>query len=157
MFLWVLPSRIKFRTEWVYGINFSEEKDDESIRLLMKPECMKSMVVMLQRGSGDARFCTISIFLKMVKADYHWNYVAQDQGQMLQQNWREICLVAFQFSFQRKRFGGNVGIWDSEGLVAPLHISGRSTTKDRVVKIFKLYSRRWSWLMKNRNSICGLS
>ncbi|KAK4410954.1 E3 ubiquitin-protein ligase PUB23 [Sesamum angolense] len=50
------------------------------LQLLMKPDCMRSMGIMLQRGSLEARFCTISTFQKMAKADYHWNYVAQDQG-----------------------------------------------------------------------------
>ncbi|CAI9765080.1 unnamed protein product [Fraxinus pennsylvanica] len=222
---------------------FSEEEDDESIQLLMKPECMKSMAIMLQRGSGKAQFCTISIFQKMAKADCHWNYVAQDQGieffkSLLEITSDETCTKASSCALQvligildaskKSRLkaieAGAVSILiellpDSnrskcekimqlirlicecaEGrlafiehdlaiaaickkllnvsdaatkigvkivwllcnfhstervleemlvcgtvkrLVTLLHISGRSTTKDRVVKIFKLHSRRW--------------
>ncbi|KAL0379993.1 UNVERIFIED_CONTAM: E3 ubiquitin-protein ligase PUB23 [Sesamum angustifolium] len=56
------------------------DEDEQILQLLMKPDCMRSMGIMLQRGSLEARFCTISTFQKMAKADYHWNYVAQDQG-----------------------------------------------------------------------------
>ncbi|CAA3032397.1 E3 ubiquitin-protein ligase PUB23-like [Olea europaea var. sylvestris] len=222
---------------------FSEEEDDESVQLLMEPECMKSMGIMLQRGSGEARFYTISIFQKMAKADYHWNYVAQDQGieffkSLIEITSDEICTKASSCALQVL-----IGILDAskksrlkaieagavstliellpdsnrskcekimqliklisecaEGrlafiehdlgiaavckkllnvseaatkigvkivwllcnfhstesvleemlvcgtvkrLVTLLHISGRSTTKDRVVNIFKLHSRRW--------------
>ncbi|KAL2478074.1 E3 ubiquitin-protein ligase [Forsythia ovata] len=222
---------------------FSEEEDDESTQLLMKPECMKSMSIMLQRGSTEARFCTISIFQKMAKADYHWNYVAQDQGidffkSLLEIVSDEICTKASSCTLQlligildaskksrlkaieagavctliellpdsnrskcekimqliklicecadgrlafiehdlgiaaiskkllnvsdaATKIGVKI-IWllcnfhstervleemlvcgTVKRLVALLHISGRSTTKDRVVKIFKLHSRRW--------------
>ncbi|KAK4414349.1 E3 ubiquitin-protein ligase PUB23 [Sesamum alatum] len=56
------------------------DEDEQILQLLMKPDCMRAMAIMLQRGSLEARFCTISTFQKMAKADYHWNYVAQDLG-----------------------------------------------------------------------------
>lgn len=63
----------------LHQIPFSEE--DEIIpQLLTKPDCMKSMAIMLQRGSEEARFCVISAFQKLGRADYQWNYVVQDQG-----------------------------------------------------------------------------
>lgn len=55
-------------------------EEDETISLLSKPECTKSMAIMLQRGSAESRFCTISIFHKMAKLDYDWSFVVQDQG-----------------------------------------------------------------------------
>ncbi|KAG9150692.1 hypothetical protein Leryth_008165 [Lithospermum erythrorhizon] len=63
----------------LHQLPFSSE--DETICLLMKPECLKSMAIMLQRGSAEARLCTVSIFEKMGKADNnHWNLLIQDQG-----------------------------------------------------------------------------
>ncbi|XP_073271080.1 E3 ubiquitin-protein ligase PUB23-like [Primulina huaijiensis] len=60
-------------------VPFSEE--DEIIpQLLTTPDCMKSMAIMLQRGSEEARFCVITTFQKLGRADYQWNYVVQDQG-----------------------------------------------------------------------------
>ncbi|XP_075521220.1 E3 ubiquitin-protein ligase PUB23-like [Primulina tabacum] len=60
-------------------VPFSEE--DEIIpQLLTTRDCMKSMAIMLQRGSEEARFCAITTFQKLGRADYQWNYVVQDQG-----------------------------------------------------------------------------
>ncbi|WOH14514.1 hypothetical protein DCAR_0934033 [Daucus carota subsp. sativus] len=55
-------------------------EDDETVLLLSKPECVKAMAIMLQRGSAQSRFCTISIFHKMARVDYDWKYVVEDQG-----------------------------------------------------------------------------
>lgn len=63
----------------LHQVPFSEE--DEIIpQILTKPDCMKSMAIMLQKGSEEARFCVISTFQKLGRADYQWNYVVQDQG-----------------------------------------------------------------------------
>ncbi|KAF9625738.1 hypothetical protein IFM89_026666 [Coptis chinensis] len=51
-----------------------------SVELLSKPECMKAMAIMLQRGSAEARLHTITIFRNMAKAGYNWGWVVQDQG-----------------------------------------------------------------------------
>ncbi|KAI5647598.1 hypothetical protein M9H77_33603 [Catharanthus roseus] len=56
------------------------EEDEEELQLLMKPECVKSFAIMLQRGSSEARFCTVSLFHRMGKVDYHWNHVIKDEG-----------------------------------------------------------------------------
>ncbi|KAL3815205.1 hypothetical protein ACJIZ3_016473 [Penstemon smallii] len=60
------------------------EEDEEIIQILMKPDCMKAMGLMLQRGSADARFCSVSIFHKMAKPDHshtcEWNFIAEDLG-----------------------------------------------------------------------------
>ncbi|KAL8062249.1 hypothetical protein ABFX02_02G135200 [Erythranthe guttata] len=62
-------------------IPFSDEVEDEKIlQLLMNPNCMKSMAAVLQRGGAEARFCAVSTFQKIAKADYQWYYVAEDQG-----------------------------------------------------------------------------
>nr|DAD18162.1 TPA_asm: hypothetical protein HUJ06_019625 [Nelumbo nucifera] len=54
--------------------------DESSIQLLSKPECMKSMAIMLQRGSAEARLHTVSMFRKMAKVEYNWSWVVEDQG-----------------------------------------------------------------------------
>ncbi|KAK2992524.1 hypothetical protein RJ640_002418 [Escallonia rubra] len=59
---------------------FQSEEDETLLKLLSKPECMKSMSIMLQRGSADARVYTISIFQKMVRAEYNWDFFIHDQG-----------------------------------------------------------------------------
>ncbi|KAI3449003.1 hypothetical protein Pfo_005668 [Paulownia fortunei] len=88
----------------LHQLPFSDE-DETIIQLLMKPDCMKSMAIMLQRGSSEARFCTISTFQKMAKADYQWNYVAQDQGidffkSLLETVSDEICTKASSSALQ---------------------------------------------------------
>ncbi|XP_027113515.1 E3 ubiquitin-protein ligase PUB23 [Coffea arabica] len=57
-----------------------EEEDCQTLQLLMKPECIKSFTIMLQRGSAEARFCIVSIFQKMARADFHWNHAIKDEG-----------------------------------------------------------------------------
>ncbi|KAI3444874.1 hypothetical protein Pfo_001539 [Paulownia fortunei] len=81
------------------------DEDEPILQLLMKPDCMKSMAIMLQRGSAEARFCTILTFQKMAKADYQWNYVAQDQGidffkSLLETVSDEICTKASSCALQ---------------------------------------------------------
>ncbi|KAK4416122.1 E3 ubiquitin-protein ligase PUB22 [Sesamum alatum] len=64
----------------LHQVPFSAD-DQEILQLLMRPDCLKSMAIMLQRGSSEARFCAISMFQKMAKADSHrWKSVAQDHG-----------------------------------------------------------------------------
>ncbi|XP_073128150.1 E3 ubiquitin-protein ligase PUB23-like [Henckelia pumila] len=59
---------------------FSED-DERILRVLMRPECMKSMAVMLRRGGSEARFCTISVFRKISRSDQRWNVdVAEGNG-----------------------------------------------------------------------------
>ncbi|XP_018856063.2 E3 ubiquitin-protein ligase PUB23-like [Juglans regia] len=57
---------------------FSEE--EKTLELLSKPESMKSMEIMLQRGSAEARLYTLTIFQKMAKSNYDWNSFIQDRG-----------------------------------------------------------------------------
>lgn len=62
----------------LHHVQFS---DEEILQVLMNPNLMKSMAVLLQRGSSDAKFFAISTFEKIVKADQdQWRYIAQDQG-----------------------------------------------------------------------------
>ncbi|XP_076885391.1 E3 ubiquitin-protein ligase PUB23-like [Bidens hawaiensis] len=56
------------------------EEHGKVIELLSKPECMKSMSIILQRGSKDARVYTITIFKKLAKANFDWSYVVNEQG-----------------------------------------------------------------------------
>ncbi|KAG9452256.1 hypothetical protein H6P81_005160 [Aristolochia fimbriata] len=56
--------------------------DEASIRLLSKPECLKSMSTMLQRGTAEARLNTVTILRKMSKnqSEYYWvKIIAADQ------------------------------------------------------------------------------
>ncbi|CAI9103377.1 OLC1v1001843C1 [Oldenlandia corymbosa var. corymbosa] len=58
-----------------------EEEDHSTLELLMKPECIKSFTIMLQRGSSETRFSIVSLFQKMAKADHHWNHaIIKGQG-----------------------------------------------------------------------------
>ncbi|XP_068344182.1 E3 ubiquitin-protein ligase PUB23-like [Pyrus communis] len=54
--------------------------EGKTFKLLSKQESARSMTVMLQRGSTEARLHTITIFEKMVKTEYDWSFVIQDQG-----------------------------------------------------------------------------
>ncbi|XP_073026324.1 E3 ubiquitin-protein ligase PUB23-like [Primulina eburnea] len=61
-------------------VPFSEE-DERVLHILMRPECMKSLAIMLQRGSSEARFCTISVLQKISRSDYQWNvHLAEENG-----------------------------------------------------------------------------
>nr|XP_004229574.4 E3 ubiquitin-protein ligase PUB23-like [Solanum lycopersicum] len=55
-------------------------EEEETINTLLQPGCMKSMAIILQRGSEEARFCTVSILQRMMKSDCQWNVVIEDQG-----------------------------------------------------------------------------
>ncbi|KAA8515773.1 hypothetical protein F0562_018616 [Nyssa sinensis] len=57
----------------------SLSQENETIKKLSKMESVKSMIIMLQRGSAEARFYTISIFEKMAKSDYNWDFIIQDK------------------------------------------------------------------------------
>jgi hypothetical protein len=75
---------------------FSEE-EKATFELLSKPESMKSMAIMLQRGSAEARLYTITIFQKMAKSGYDWNFVIQDVDffkSLLEMVSDEICTKA---------------------------------------------------------------
>ncbi|GAV90040.1 U-box domain-containing protein [Cephalotus follicularis] len=53
----------------------------EAFELLSKPESMKSMAIVLQRGSAEARLFAVTTFRNMAKtSDYDWNILVQDQG-----------------------------------------------------------------------------
>ncbi|KAI3741176.1 hypothetical protein L1987_58843 [Smallanthus sonchifolius] len=58
----------------------SEQDDGKVIELLSKPECMKSMSIILQRGSKDARVYTITILKKLAKSDFDWTVIVNEQG-----------------------------------------------------------------------------
>jgi len=63
----------------LHQVLLSEE--DEKNTILQNPDCVKSMCIMLQRGTAEARFYTVSIFHKMSKVDgFNWSLVMQDQG-----------------------------------------------------------------------------
>jgi hypothetical protein len=77
-------------------ICFSEE-ENTTFDLLSKPESMKSMAIMLQRGSAEARLYTITIFQKMAQNGYDWNFVIQGVDffkSMLEMVSDEICTKA---------------------------------------------------------------
>ncbi|KAF8412814.1 hypothetical protein HHK36_000785 [Tetracentron sinense] len=62
----------------LHQLPLSDDRE-EPLQLLSKPECMKSMAIMLQRGSTEARLHAVTIFRKMAKVEYNWNWVLQDQ------------------------------------------------------------------------------
>ncbi|KAH0766088.1 hypothetical protein KY285_001959 [Solanum tuberosum] len=55
-------------------------EEEETIKILLQPGCMKSMAIILQRGSEEARFCTVSILQRIMKSDCQWSVVIEDQG-----------------------------------------------------------------------------
>ncbi|XP_058104238.1 E3 ubiquitin-protein ligase PUB22-like [Magnolia sinica] len=52
--------------------------NESSVRLLSKPECVKSMAVMLQRGSAETRLHTVMILREMVKIECDWGQITSD-------------------------------------------------------------------------------
>ncbi|THG03568.1 E3 ubiquitin-protein ligase PUB23-like [Camellia sinensis] len=89
----------------LHHLLLSEEDETKTIQMLSKPESVKSMAIMLQRGSAEARFYAISIFQKMAKTDYNWSFVLKDQGMdlfksMLELASDEICTKASSCSLQ---------------------------------------------------------
>lgn len=53
--------------------------NEASVELLLKPECMKPMMIMLQRGSAEARLHTLTILLKISKTDHSWALAIGEQ------------------------------------------------------------------------------
>lgn len=82
----ILVENVDFTTiracEEALGVLHHVQFSDEEIpQILMSPNFVKSMSVLLQRGSSEAKFLAISTFLKIVKADHDQRrHVAQDQG-----------------------------------------------------------------------------
>ncbi|KAJ0779218.1 putative U box domain, armadillo-like helical, Zinc finger, RING/FYVE/PHD-type [Helianthus annuus] len=58
----------------------SGNDDGKVIELLSQPECMKSMVIILQRGSKEARVYVISILKKLANSSFNWKVIVDDQG-----------------------------------------------------------------------------
>ncbi|KAK6918110.1 U-box domain [Dillenia turbinata] len=56
------------------------EESDYCVKILSKPECMKAMAIILQRGSSEARFYAVDLFRKLGKVEYDWSGLIQDQG-----------------------------------------------------------------------------
>ncbi|XVE90839.1 hypothetical protein DITRI_Ditri20bG0108300 [Diplodiscus trichospermus] len=55
-------------------------EEDEAFQLLLKLEPMKSIAIVLQRGSAEARLYAITVFRQIAKTDFDWNILLQDQG-----------------------------------------------------------------------------
>ncbi|XWS56839.1 hypothetical protein CRYUN_Cryun09bG0120000 [Craigia yunnanensis] len=55
-------------------------EEDKTFQLLSKPEPMKSIAIVLQRGSAEARLYAITVFRQIAKTDIGWNLLLQDQG-----------------------------------------------------------------------------
>ncbi|GMJ11854.1 plant U-box 23 [Hibiscus trionum] len=80
-------------------------KEDKAFRLLSKPEPMKSIAIVLQRGSADARLHAIIIFRKIAKAGFDWNPLLEDQGMdlfksLLELVYDEICSKASSYALE---------------------------------------------------------
>lgn len=56
------------------------DEEDKTFQLLSKPEPMKSIAIILQRGSAEARLYAIKMFRQIAKTDFDWNLLLQDQG-----------------------------------------------------------------------------
>ncbi|XP_022743887.1 E3 ubiquitin-protein ligase PUB23-like [Durio zibethinus] len=74
-------------------------EEDKTFQLLSKPEPMKSMAIVLQRGSAEARLYAITIFRQIAKTDFDWNFLLQDQGidmfkSLLELVYDELCSKA---------------------------------------------------------------
>ncbi|KAF5732812.1 hypothetical protein HS088_TW17G00345 [Tripterygium wilfordii] len=57
-----------------------QSEEDKMFDQLSKPECIKAVTLMLQRGSADARLYAIAIFQKLAKANLISNWLLKDQG-----------------------------------------------------------------------------
>nr|GME08657.1 E3 ubiquitin-protein ligase PUB23-like [Ipomoea batatas] len=66
----------------LHKLPLMEESDSAmTMRVLFTPELIKSMAVMLQRGSAEARYSAIATFQKLSRADSeNWNAMVQEQG-----------------------------------------------------------------------------
>ncbi|KAJ7950680.1 RING-type E3 ubiquitin transferase [Quillaja saponaria] len=53
---------------------------EKTYEFLLKPEAMRSMAIMLQRGSTEARLYTVRILRMIANTGYDWNCFVQDQG-----------------------------------------------------------------------------
>lgn len=62
----------------LHQLSLSEEA--QTVETLSKPEPMKCVVAMLQRGSAEARIHAIAILRNMAQSETHWAFVLQDQG-----------------------------------------------------------------------------
>lgn len=56
------------------------KQDEKSFQLISKPDPMRSIAIILQRGSAEARFYAITIFRKIAKTGFNWNPLLEDQG-----------------------------------------------------------------------------
>ncbi|KAK1406791.1 hypothetical protein QVD17_38399 [Tagetes erecta] len=57
-----------------------QESNGKVVDILSKPEFMKAMVIVLQRGSKEARVYAMLTLRKLAKLDFNWNVVLNDQG-----------------------------------------------------------------------------
>ncbi|CAA7406652.1 unnamed protein product [Spirodela intermedia] len=53
--------------------------DQSSVTFLSKPECIESMIIMLQRGSAEARLHAITILQKVAERSRDWTLLLGDQ------------------------------------------------------------------------------
>ncbi|KAL3651408.1 hypothetical protein CASFOL_004410 [Castilleja foliolosa] len=61
-------------------LNSDDDEDELIMERLMRDDCVRSVAVILQRGSSEARFYAISIFRKMSKGDCLWKCGGYEQG-----------------------------------------------------------------------------
>ncbi|GKC02774.1 E3 ubiquitin protein ligase PUB23-like protein [Tanacetum coccineum] len=57
-----------------------QDSDGSISELFLRPELLKSMIIILQRGSKEARVSTILILKKLANSDFNWNDVLNIQG-----------------------------------------------------------------------------
>lgn len=57
------------------------EDQNRAFQILSDPDPVRSMAIVLQRGSAESRLYTVTIFRKMAKiTNYDWNFLIQDPG-----------------------------------------------------------------------------
>ncbi|KAL4342154.1 hypothetical protein GQ457_08G010360 [Hibiscus cannabinus] len=80
-------------------------KEDKAFRLLSESEPMKSVAIVLQRGSAEARFHAIIIFRNIARAGFDWNPLVEDRGMdlfksLLELVYDELCSKASSYALE---------------------------------------------------------
>ncbi|KAF3789291.1 E3 ubiquitin-protein ligase [Nymphaea thermarum] len=57
-----------------------EAISSSTIQFLTRPDCLRSLVVMLQTGSSESRFHAVSVLRKITREETNWRQIVRDQG-----------------------------------------------------------------------------
>jgi hypothetical protein len=64
----------------LYKLALSDDEAILAVGSVTSHECVKSMAIMLQRGSKEARVYALSMFEKLAKQNFCWSIIVQEQG-----------------------------------------------------------------------------